>query len=159
MEPRPQNRTGTAGAPKNLMAFAHLEWMGIAEQVGFNAPLLAMNLAPAPADLAAPKAPEVPPGLFEEDGQMEPEAREKLIEKYQAEQEAYYKAMGDAQGRIATWRKEHAAENATKLKTLLGSVKVLGRVVTWSAAEADQSGASSTFEWRLDPKAAPAVAR
>lgn len=154
----PTFRTGTAGAPKSLMAFAHLEWMGIAEQVGFNAPLLALTLAPPPADMAAPKAPELPPGLFEEDGQLEPEAREKLIEKFQAEQEAYSKAVGDAQGRIATWRKEHAAENAAKLKTLLGSAKVLGRVVTWSAAEADQSGASATCEWRLDPKAAPAAA-
>lgn len=152
-------RAGTSGAPKGLMTFAHLEWMGLADQVGFNAPLLAMNLAPVPAELAAPKSPEVPPGLFEEDGQMTPEEREKLIEKYQADQEAYFKAMGDAQGRTAAWRKEHAAENAAKLKTLLGSVKVLGRLVGWSAAEADQSGATSTFEWRLDPKAAPAATR
>ncbi|HRH89423.1 MAG TPA: cytochrome c, partial [Rubrivivax sp.] len=47
-------RTATSGAPKKLMAFAHLEWAGLAAQVSKNAPLLALTAAPAPAEGPTP---------------------------------------------------------------------------------------------------------
>lgn len=133
--------------PREVAAFTHMSWSGLADQIGANAELLALNLAPPPAELAAPKPPEFPSDLPED-----ADAQQKAFEKYQAESDAWQKAMEGHPQKLAAWRKEHAAENAKALAPMIGSLKVLGTAVGWSRV--DGEGMESFQELRLDPTAA-----
>jgi len=136
-----------AGRPREVAAFSHFSVSGLIDQVGHNAELLALQAAPGPDSLQAPVAPEFPMDSESDAFQEAMNAFEAAQERYQQEQMAY-------QQKLSTWRQEHAEANATELRRILDSAKVLGDGVAFSIVSEEGQVIESTSAWQLDLKAA-----
>ncbi|MEZ6183602.1 MAG: hypothetical protein R3F62_01160 [Planctomycetota bacterium] len=132
-------------ATKNLdtkvVAFTHLSWAGVIDQINANGKLIAQNAAPAPAELQGPKMPEYPM-----------DGGEEAYQKYEKDMDAYWEARSAVRDKQRKWREEHAEENAAKLEEILDSLKILG--YTCGSTTYEKGAVITTTVSRVDLSAA-----
>lgn len=137
-------------------ALAFFHWGGLIDQVLANGELLATQLAPVPSELKAPPRPAFP-NVEPEEGE-DPEAamkrQQEAMDAYRKASEAYQEQAQAARKKKKEWREKNAKQNEAKLAELLGSLRVLGGVVTSAERKGDLLKGASVMA--LDPEAAPA---
>ena len=137
-------------------ALAYFHWGGLIDQILANGELLATQAAPTPPELKAPPRPRFP-NVEQEEGE-DPEAAMKrqqaAMDAYRKESEAYQEKAMAARQKQKEWREQNAKQNEAKLAELLGSLRVLGGMVSNGERKGDLLKGASVMA--LDPEAAPA---
>ena len=140
----------------NGSALAFFHWGGLIDQVLANGELLATQAAPAPPELSAPPRPEFP-NMEQQEGE-DPEAamkrQQEAMEAYRKESDAWQEKSMAARKKKAEWREKNAKQNEAKLAELLGSLRVLGGMISNAERKGDLFKGASVLA--LDPEAAPA---